>query len=102
MQHRKVIICDIDIKLEDLPYDKRCQIPRLSRVMKILSNEGDLHKDGSKATTYGGAIHDGSEIYVVKFDNQAINEHNTVLMSQRKIDHFIVEVPGKQLIWINP
>jgi methenyltetrahydromethanopterin cyclohydrolase len=88
-------------KLEELPYDSRCSIPRTARVMKIFSGSEDLHKDGAIGTTRGACIHDGSEYYVVEFDKQVIDlKRNVINFSSTKLDYLFIEVPGHQLMRI--
>lgn len=100
---RTLHVRDFDGKIEDLPYDEKCSIKRSSRVLKIFSGHGDLHKDGSKGTTFGACIHEGSEYYVVRFDEQRINKDNIINFSSTPnipLDYLFVEVPGYQLLKI--
>lgn len=99
MKQRNGIAVQFNGKLEDLPYDPRCKIPREARVMKIFSSPDDLHKDGAMGTTRGGCIRDGSERYVVQFDNIDPNK-NVFNFSSKKLDNLLIEIEGYQLMRI--
>lgn len=58
--------------IKQLPYDKKCPIPRGARVEKFREAEPgkELHPIGSRGYTVGGFMNFGIDCYLVKWDIQ--------------------------------